>query len=276
MTGLPFAAPSANPSGEESPKDAQKVLTYFDGKIEGVVDGGTCGIGRESTLISLASKPFRILRQGALNEDAIADALVEAMTLVGITGPSGSGKTTALKTLENLGALVIDCDALYHELLRENTALVSELAARFPDAYANGRIDRRKLASQVFSDSAALSDLNIISHRFVRTEVTKRLREWALEGGTLAAVDAIELFDGGLAASCDLVVGVLAGREERISRIMRRDGLDYERAAARIDAQKGDSYFEEKCDYILYNNGNEKQFSDTCREYFTEVVNCHG
>ena len=46
LTELPFAAPSANPSGEESPKDAKKVLEYFDGRIEGVVDGGACGIGR--------------------------------------------------------------------------------------------------------------------------------------------------------------------------------------------------------------------------------------
>ena len=102
LTGLPFAAPSANPSGGESPKDAQQVLDYFDGVIEGVVDGGTCGIGHESTLISLAEKPYRILRKGALETEAIEDALVEGMTVVGITGPSGGGKTSALRVLEEL------------------------------------------------------------------------------------------------------------------------------------------------------------------------------
>ena len=69
LTGLPLAAPSANPSGEESPKNARQVLRYFDGKIEGVIDGGACGIGRESTLISLAETPYRILRRGALGEE---------------------------------------------------------------------------------------------------------------------------------------------------------------------------------------------------------------
>ena len=276
LTGLPFAAPSANPSGEESPKDAQRVLDYFDGVIDGVIDGGVCGLGRESTLISLAAAPYRILRRGALSEEEIADALVSGLKIVGITGPSGSGKTTALNVLESFGALVIDCDALYHELLENDESLVAALAARFPGAYRDGRIDRRALAAQVFSDSSALAELNAISHRFVREAVTRRLREWAMAGGELAAIDAIELIEGGLSERCDLVLGVLAGREERIARIMRRDALDRKRAEERVDAQKSDSYFKEKCDHILYNNGDEGQFSDTCREFFTEVLKTNG
>ena len=46
-SGVPFAAPSANPSGEPSPKNADSVLKYFDGKIDAVLDGGECGIGCE-------------------------------------------------------------------------------------------------------------------------------------------------------------------------------------------------------------------------------------
>ncbi|MBR0041207.1 MAG: threonylcarbamoyl-AMP synthase [Oscillospiraceae bacterium] len=276
LTGLPFAAPSANPSGEESPKSAEKVLVYFNGKIEGVVDGGPCGLGRESTLISLTEKPFRILRRGALGEEEIADALIEGMTLVGITGPSGSGKTTALRVLESFGALLIDCDALYHELLENDESLVSALAERFPDAYTGGGIDRRALAAQVFADPEELKALNEISHRFVREELQRRLRVWAMAGGTLAAIDAIELIESGLGERCDLVLGVLAGRQTRIARIMRRDGLNERRAAARVDAQKSEGYFKEKCDHVLYNNGDEDQFSNTCRDYFTEVLKIHG
>ena len=276
LTGLPFAAPSANPSGEESPKDAQKVLSYFDGVIDGVIDGGPCGIGRESTLISLAEKPYRILRRGALGEEEIADALAEGLFVFGITGPSGSGKTSALAVLRELGALVIDCDEVYHELLESDEELLAALTERFPAAAENGRINRRRLAAQVFSDPAALEDLNAISHRFVRREVTRRLRAWAMAGGELAAIDAIELIAGGLGERCDLVLGVLADRERRIKRIMRRDGLDEKRAAERIDAQRGEAYFREKCDHILYNNEDEDQFSDTCRKYFTEVLQNHG
>ena len=276
LTALPFAAPSANPSGEESPKTASEVLSYFDGAIDGLIDGGACGIGRESTLISLAGTPYRILRRGALSEEEIAEALVGGMTVIGVTGPSGSGKTTALRVLKSLGALVIDCDEVYHELLSGGGALVAALAERFPAAYRDGKIDRRTLAAQVFSDATELEALNAISHRFVREEVVRRLHAHAMAGGTLAALDAIELIAGGLGERCDLVLGVLADRQTRIERIMRRDGLDEKHAAARIDAQKGEEYFCEKCDHILYNNGDEDQFSDTCREYFTEVLKNHG
>jgi len=88
---LPLAAPSANPSGAPSPKTAAEVLAYFDGRIDCVLDGGECGIGRESTIISLAAAPYKILRPGALPESDIAAALADAMTVIGITGGTGAG-----------------------------------------------------------------------------------------------------------------------------------------------------------------------------------------
>jgi len=241
-----------------------------------VIDGGVCGIGRESTLLNMAETPYRILRRGALGEEEIADALVGGMTIIGLTGPSGSGKTTALDTLRSLGALTIDCDAVYHELLAESLELNAALAARFPAAQKDGGIDRKALGAIVFSDAAALADLNEITHRFIAAEVQRRLRAWAMEGGTLAALDAIELISSGLGERCNLVVGVLAPRESRLERIMQRDGISAERAAARIDAQKGEEYFREKCDHILYNNGSADQFSNICKNYFSEVIRSHG
>ncbi len=275
-TALPFAAPSANPSGEPSPKDARQVLAYFDGKIEGVVDGGACGIGRESTVLSLASTPYRILRPGALAGEEIADALVDGMRIFGVTGGSGSGKTTALAVLRELGALAIDCDEVYHELLENDAALRAALCARFPAAARDGGIDRAALAAIVFADPCELEALNGISHRFVREEVTRRLRAWAMAGGTLAALDAIELISGGLAARCERVVGVIAGREARIARIMRRDSISAERAAARLDAQRSDDYFRENCDDILSNDADAATFYQACKRYFSEVIQSHG
>ena len=129
---LPLAAPSANPSGAPSPKTADDVLAYFNGQIAAVIDGGPCGIGRESTLVDLSHTPYRILRSAAVPDDAVWDALVRKMHIVGITGGTGCGKTTALMELERQGALVIDCDAVYHELLASNTAMLAEINARFP------------------------------------------------------------------------------------------------------------------------------------------------
>jgi len=73
--GIPAAAPSANISDMPSPKCAEDVLAYFDGKISCVIDGGTCKLGTESTIISLTTESYKILRQGALPEEKIRQVL---------------------------------------------------------------------------------------------------------------------------------------------------------------------------------------------------------
>ena len=256
-TGLPFAAPSANPSGAESPKTAEQVRAYFDGQIAAIVDGGPCGIGRESTILDMSRTPYRILRQGALPAEEIADALVDAMEIVGVTGGSGSGKTTLLRELERRGALALDCDAVYHELLASSGELLAEIEESFPGAVEKGVLQRKKLGARVFGDREALGRLNAITHRYVTAEVQRRLREHAMAGGRLAALDAIELIASPLAGYCDWILGVLAHREIRAARIMARDGISRDYALLRIDAQRPDSYFREHCDVILENNGDE-------------------
>lgn len=272
LAKLPFAAPSANPSGSESPKDAAKVLEYFNGKIPAVIDGGHCGIGRESTLIDMSAKPYKILREGALGADEIADALADNMRLIGITGGTGSGKTTALDVLRDLGALVIDCDALYHELLEHSAELVADIAAEFSTAVTNGKVDRKALGEIVFTDAQKLLKLNAITHSAISRELRRRMRAWAMQGGTLAAVDAIELISSGLAGQCFATVGVTADREVRLARIMARDGVSAEYAEKRISAQHTDDYFAEHCDYILHNNGTREEFYDRCLNLFLEVL----
>lgn len=269
---LPLAAPSANPSGAPSPRTADEVLRYFDGKIAAVIDGGACGLGRESTIVDLSATPYRILREGALPEHAVWDALVDRMQIVGITGGTGCGKTTALNVLRDMGALVIDCDAVYHGLLATSKALIAEIDARFPGTVEAGALQRKKLGSVVFADAQALCDLNAITHRYVSAETDRLLREWARAGGTLAAIDAIALIESGISARCDLVIGVTAPRRQRIERLMAREGISREYAEARIDAQKPNEWFEEHCDRVLENSGSLEAFQKTCNQVLQEVL----
>ena len=269
---VPFAAPSANPSGESSPKNADSVLKYFDGKIDAVLDGGECGIGRESTLIDLSRMPYRILRQGALPADEIADALVDGMKIIGITGGTGCGKTTALNELERRGALLIDCDAVYHRMLETDRPMLDEIEKYFPGAVIDGKLDRKALGAVVFTDEEALRDLNIITHRHINLEIRRILREHAMNGGTLAAIDAIELFSSGLAKRCTATIGVIADREVRIDRIMRRDGISREYAMMRVNAQRPNEYFIQNCSRVLENNGSQEEFIERCRKTFEEVL----
>ncbi len=275
ISGIPFAAPSANPSGAESPKTAQQVLDYFDGQIAAAVDGGPCGIGRESTLLDMSRTPYRILRQGALPAEDIAEALAEGMEIVGVTGGSGSGKTTALRELEKRGALALDCDAVYHRLLETSPALLGEIGARFPGTVEDGALQRKKLGEIVFRDEKALAELNRITHRHVTDEVLRCLRRHAMAGGTLAALDAIELLESPLAARCDFTIGVIAAEETRAARIMARDGVGRDYALLRIRAQRPDSYFRERCDAILENNGDEASFISNINKLLEEKLH-HG
>ena len=272
LAGLPLAAPSANPSGAPSPKTAEDVLAYFDGAIEAVIDGGLCGIGTESTIIDLTASPYRILRQGALPEADIRRALVESLTVVGVTGGTGAGKTTALESLRDMGALVLDADAVYHELCEQGGPMLDAIAARFPGSVEDGVLQRKKLGAVVFSDPAALADLDRITIHHVVEELDRRLAQFAAFGGKYAAIDAINLIGTEAESRLDTLVGVLAPEDVRARRLVAREGVSMDYALKRIRAQKPDSFFEEHCDHVLHNDGSREDFRRACDELFKNIL----
>ena len=132
----------------------------------------------------------------------------------------------------------------------------------------NGELQRKKLGAIVFADEQALLDLNAITHGAIRAEIVRRLAQKP----ALAAIDAIALFEGGLAELCDTTVAISAPREDRIERLMQRDGISREYAVKRIDAQKPEGYFREKCAYVLENNGTAEQFREKCSGFLGELL----
>ena len=65
--------------------------------------------------------------------------------IIGITGGTGCGKTTALQAIERLGGVVIDCDKVYHQLLKTDSSLLQAIENRFPGTVYNGTLDRKAL-----------------------------------------------------------------------------------------------------------------------------------
>ena len=189
------------------------------------------------------------------------------MTVIGITGGSGCGKTTLLKRIEALGGLCIDCDALYHRLLAEDGAMIGAILQRFPGVGSGGSIDRKKLGAIVFSDPAALQDLNRITHGRVKEKVAELLAE---SPASLAAIDAIGLFESGLDKLCSVTVAVTAPKEQRIARLMARDQISRDYAESRIAAQRRDEDFSQLCDHTLVNDSSAEEFEKKCDEFLKD------
>jgi dephospho-CoA kinase len=99
------------------------------------------------------------------------------MIVVGLTGGIGSGKSSVAQLLARRGAVVIDADAIVHELQQPGAPLLDELADRFGEEIltAAGALDRGKLAALVFGDADAVAELNAIVHPAVRKEIAARV-----------------------------------------------------------------------------------------------------
>ncbi len=188
--------------------------------------------------------------------------------ILGITGGSGCGKTTLLQVIAENGGLVLDCDAIYHELLAQDKGLLAAIEARFPGTVEGGVLQRKKLGDLVFSDGNALLDLNQITHSAVKAEVLRRLENRP----ALAAIDAIALFEGGLAPLCGLTVAVTAPTEDRVRRLMARDGITEQYARSRIAAQHDEQWFRQRCGYVLENSGTQAAFRDKCLAFLRQYA----
>ena len=186
--------------------------------------------------------------------------------ILGITGGTGCGKTTLLELIGEAGGLVLDCDAIYHRLLEQDPSLLAAIEHRFPGTVEEGVLQRKKLGAIVFADEQALAELNAITHGAVKREVLRRL-----EGRPgLAAIDAIALFEGGLAQLCDVTVAVTAPEEDRVLRLMARDGISEDYARKRIAAQHNDEWFRDRCDHILENIHTKERFREKCLAFLQQ------
>ena len=172
--------------------------------------------------------------------------------IVGITGPTGAGKTSALNAIQKLGGAVLDCDAIYHELLKTDPKLRQALIDIFGDVFDGEVLNRQKLGKIVFGDPAELDKLNGIIYRFLPRELEHRMAAYGM--APIIAVDAINLIESGLYQLCKRTVAVLAPKEDRVKRIMARDNISKEYAQLRVEAQKDDSFYRENCTDILINN----------------------
>ncbi len=196
------------------------------------------------------------------------------MLTVGLTGPSGAGKGAVASLFARYGVPSIDTDAVYHALLIPPSDCLDELTERFGRniLHSDGTLNRGALAALVFAEGHGedLAALNTITHRHILAEVRARLKGYEADGISAVLVDAPQLFESGFDAECGFILSVLAPYEVRLARVMARDGLDGERARARLDASHRDEFFTERSDAVIVNGGKIEAMEAETRRLLTE------
>ena len=148
--------------------------------------------------------------------------------IIGILGGIGSGKSTVAAEFAKLGCAVIDADKIAHELL-ERSAVRKQIISLFGRAILNsaGKIDRRKLADIVFTNSDKLSSLNSIVHPLVLARAEQLIKQYNQQSRVKAIVLDIPLLaEVGWAERCDRLIFVDCGRQLRINRAKKMGVFD--------------------------------------------------
>jgi len=177
------------------------------------------------------------------------------MLKVGLTGGIGSGKTTVSKIFRVLGIPVYYADEAARRLMNSDPELRNELIRHFgPRVFHHNELDRKYLASVVFSDREKLELLNSLTHPATLRDAAAWLNR---QSAPYVIKEAALLFESGATRDLDVVVGVYAPQPLRVQRVMERDGASAEEVMKRIGRQLDEEMKMKLCDHVIRNNEQE-------------------
>ena len=174
------------------------------------------------------------------------------MIKIGITGGLGSGKSIVSTLLNMSGIPVYVADNESKYLADTSLVIQDELKKLIgDDVYIDGKLDRRRLASFIFSDEALLRKVNNIIHPVVR----KDFHEWIKrQESEYCAIESAILYESGFDDDVDVVIMVYAPVELRLTRAMKRDGATEAEIMKRMNRQMPDAFKREKADFVIIND----------------------
>jgi dephospho-CoA kinase len=190
--------------------------------------------------------------------------------VVGLTGPMGAGKSTVAAMLRELGAKVLDADAIVHDEQLRGTVGYSAIVQTFGTKVLgeDKEIDRTKLATEVFGDPAKLRRLEQILHPRVIARVLEARS--MLPDDAVLVVEAIKLLEGELRKASDRVWVVVAPREAMIERLASR-GMGRREAELRLAQQLSDDEFRAAADAVIVNDGDRERTRERVRDAWASL-----
>ncbi len=171
--------------------------------------------------------------------------------IIGLTGGIGSGKTMVAKYIESLGIPVYIADDEAKTIMETDEVYEAVKKELGTEVFDNQKLNRKKLAQLVFTNSEKRDKLNKIVHPLVK----KHFDLWVKmnENAQFVVKEAAILFESGSYKYCDAIITVTSPLETRIQRVMHRDKSDRASVLKRIESQWTDEQRIAKSDFVIHN-----------------------
>lgn len=176
---------------------------------------------------------------------------------VGLTGGIGSGKSTVADRFAELGAAIVDTDAIAHAITAPGGAAIAALRARFGDAYVtpNGALDRARMRELVFADLDAKRALESILHPLIRAQAEQTAQRAADNAPYVMFVVPLLVESGSWRARVARILVVDCPVDAQIERVVRRSRIDAATVQAIVAQQASRGERLAAADDVLYNGG---------------------
>lgn len=195
------------------------------------------------------------------------------MKKVGVTGGIGSGKSTFCRVWERLGAAVYYADDAAKELMITDLELVNKLKEAFGEAtyYADGTLNKEHLIREAF-EKGEVDTLNGLVHPVVAKDFRAFVKEAESENKEIVVKEAALLLMGGRPEDLDLIVLILSEKENRVARVVQRDGVSEGDVENRDRKQPVFDQLAHLADHIVRNNGTIKELEAEAEKLYTTIL----
>lgn len=195
------------------------------------------------------------------------------MTVIGLCGNIASGKSLAAAIMSEWGAKVIDTDKISREIVEIGQPAYNDIVEAFGREFLkeDGNIDRRKLASLIFSDEKSRQLLNQITHPRIREQAQNRIDDAIKKGTKIVILEVPLLIEAGFGDLVDQIWLVRANKQRIYQRLRKRDQLTIKAASTRLAAQMSAKEQAAYADIIIENNGNIEQLRRQLWKRYQEI-----